>query len=107
MKRISMFFIGLMILLSSCYKDDATFTVKVSGYSDQYTISYENDNGEWIDNITVENGHSIYFQKTSSWMLNIEVYANDSIFLTVLERGDLYDTFKGKDSLIVYTKIKH
>ena len=40
-------------------------------------------------------------------MLNIEVYANDSIFLTVLERGDLYDTFKGKDSLIVYTKIKH
>lgn len=107
MKKI-LFIISLLIIATtSCYKDEATFTVKISGYASQFKIDYRDNNGQWVEDLTVDKGFSYYNEYSDDWTLDLVVEATDSIFVTVLKRGNIIETIKGKDLLEIHKTIKH
>jgi hypothetical protein len=91
--------------LVSCYENNATFTVQVSGYAPTYMIGYKAQNGEWMDSLVVPRGYEFYNEYSDSWQLDLKVKAEDSIFVYVLKRGNLKETLRGKDSLEVHKTI--
>ena len=96
-----------MVGMSSCYKDEATFTVKISGYAETYKVDYRDCHGEWIEDLVVEKNFAFYNEYTNDWTLDLVVEAPDSIFVTILKRGDFVEVIKGKDLLEIHKTIKH
>lgn len=99
--------LALIVGMASCYKDEATFTVKISGYASQYKIDYRDQNGQWVENLTVDKNFEFYNEYSDDWTLDLVVEAPDSIFVTILKRSDYRETIKGKDLLEIHKKIKH
>lgn len=106
MKR-TLLFLLFAVVIASCYKDEATYTVQISGYAQKYKIDYRDIDGQWIEGLTVDKGFAFYDEYTHDWNLDLVVVAPDSIFVTVLKRGDYMETIKGKDTLEIHKTIKY
>lgn len=106
MKRILLFLI-LVVAMTSCYEDEATFTVRISGYAKQYKIDYRDQRGQWVEDSLVDKDFAFYNEYSEDWNLDLVVEAEDSIFVTVLKRGEYRETLKGKDTLEIHKTIKH
>ena len=106
MKRV-LFLAALMVtLLTSCYKDNATYTFEVTGADQKYTISYQNDHGEWIQDQIVDNGWSYYSEHDSDWRLKLNVQGND-IKVNLYKRTKLIKSWEGTGTLEINEKINH
>lgn len=99
--------LALIVGMSSCYKDEATFTVTISGYAQKYKIDYRDHNGQWVEDLVVDRNFSFYDEYTDDWTLDLIVEAPDSIFVTILKRGEYRETIRGKDLLEVHKTINH
>lgn len=104
MKRILFLSILLVIITSSCYKDEATFTVEVKGTQPQYVITYTNNQGVFIENKTVENGFRYYQEYSSNWQLKLKVVGS-SIKVNIYKKDNLVKTFDGDGTLDLNEKI--
>lgn len=107
MKKSFFLLLAVILGMTSCYKDEATFTVKISGYAQQYKIDFRDNNGQWIEDLTVDKGFAYYNEYTDDWTLDLIVEAPDSIFVTVFKRVDYVKTIKGNDLLEIHETIRH
>lgn len=99
-----------LIILNSCYKDNATFTVEVMGTQPNYLVTYTNINNVLVKNQEVERGFQYYNEYESNWRLNLKVVgvglAKDStIKVKVYKRESVIATFEGKQTLVISTSI--
>lgn len=107
MKKLLFVISLLMVTVTSCYKDEATFTVTISGYAQKYKIDYRDHNGQWVEDLIVDRNFSFYDEYTDDWTLDLIVEAQDSIFVTILKRGEFREKIKGKDLLEIHKTINH
>lgn len=107
MKKILLLLAVSMLTFTSCYDDNATFTVKITGYAQSYSISYRDQSGQWVENVTVSKDFAYYNEHSDDWKLDLVVVAPDSIFVQIFKRGDLKQVIKGKDNLEIHKTINH
>ncbi len=110
MKKIIILFAFLAVTFTSCYKDNATFTVEVGGSDETYLVSYKNQQGEMVDNVTVPKGWQYWDEHSEDFQLILKVTGATSeseIEVKVYKRAKLIKTFIGTGELMIDEKINH
>jgi hypothetical protein len=100
--------LGILIslLFSSCYEGNYTFSVKITGNQQTYIVSYFDNKGMWNEQVTVQNGFTIYNEYNDNWKLDL-IAIGDSVHVSVFKRYSLIKEFSGRDTLELHETIKY